>query len=51
MTIGLNRNASQSAGSGDNEVYAAYSLANLILNKTYYFRVVAQNSYGTTKEM
>ncbi|MEK7463206.1 MAG: hypothetical protein AAB621_02490 [Patescibacteria group bacterium] len=49
MTIGLNRNASQSAGSGDNEVYAAYSLGNLVLNKTYYFRVVAQNSYGTTK--
>ena len=49
MTIGLNRNASQSIGSGDNEVYAAYSLTNLTLNKTYYFRVVAQNSYGTTK--
>lgn len=49
MTIGLNRNASQSAGSGDNEVYTAYSLTNLTLNKTYYFRVVAQNTYGTTK--
>lgn len=53
MTIGLNRNASQSIGSGidsgNSEVYAAYSLSNLTLNKTYYFRVVAQNSYGTTK--
>ncbi|MDO8442775.1 MAG: hypothetical protein Q7S81_00740 [bacterium] len=49
MTVGLNRSAGQSAGSGDGEVYAAYSLAYLILNKTYYFRVVAQNAYGTTR--
>ena len=49
MTVGLNRSIGQSAGSGDGEVYAAYSLSNLILNKTYYFRIVAQNSYGTSK--
>ena len=49
MTIGLNRSVGQSAGSGDGEVYTAYSLTNLVLNKTYYFRVVAQNAYGTTR--
>jgi len=49
MNVGVNRNASQSAGAGDDEVYAAYSLTGLTLNKTYYFRVVAQNAYGTTR--
>lgn len=49
MTIKLNRNASQSVGAGDSEVYVAYPLSDLVLNKTYYFRVVAQNSYGTTR--
>jgi hypothetical protein len=49
MTIKLNRNASQSVGAGDSEVYVAYPLSDLVLNKTYYFRIVAQNSYGTTR--
>ncbi len=49
MNNGVNRNVSQSIGAGSNEVYAAYSLTNLTVNKTYYFRLVAQNSYGTTR--
>ncbi|MHB9019893.1 MAG: hypothetical protein ACYC3G_03440, partial [Minisyncoccota bacterium] len=49
MTIGLNKSIGQNAGSGTSEVYTAHSLSGLTLNKTYYFRVVAQNSYGTTK--
>ncbi len=49
MNIGVNRNPSQSIGAGSTEVYAAYSLVNLTVNKTYYFRLIAQNSYGTTK--
>jgi hypothetical protein len=42
----VSRNADKDIGSTGGEVYLAYSLANLTVNKTYYFRVVAENSYG-----
>ncbi len=48
MITGVNRNAAQNVGAGNSEVYLAYSLSNLTPNKTYYFRLVAQNSFGTT---
>jgi len=47
MINGVNRSIAQNIGAGNSEVYLSYSLGNLISNRTYYFRVVAQNSYGT----
>jgi len=38
----------QSVGSGNSSVNVSYSLANLQPNTTYYYRMVGQNSYGTT---
>jgi hypothetical protein len=38
----------QSVGSGNSFVNVSYSLPNLQPNTTYYYQVVAQNSYGTT---
>ncbi len=43
-----NNTNSQSAGSGNNSINVYSSIGNLTSNTTYYFRVVAQNSYGTT---
>jgi len=49
VTINVNRSAAQSIGAGYSEVYMAYSPTNLVLGKTYYFRAIAKNSYGTSK--
>ncbi|MBU4348195.1 fibronectin type III domain-containing protein [Patescibacteria group bacterium] len=42
----VRKNADHTIGSQSGEVYFAYSLANLTIDKTYYFRTVAKNSYG-----
>ena len=43
----VRKNADHTIGSQSGEVYFAYSLTNLTIDKTYYFRAVAKNSYGT----
>lgn len=42
-----NQAGSQSVGSSSSNINFSSSLSNLQANTTYYFRVVAQNSYGT----
>lgn len=37
-----------SAGSGNTNQFVLYALGGLVPNTTYYFRVVAQNGYGTS---
>lgn len=37
-----------SVGSGNANQFVSYALGGLVPNTTYYFRVVAQNSYGTS---
>lgn len=44
----VRKNADHEIGSQSGEVYFAYSLTNLTIDKTYYFRTVAKNSYGTS---
>jgi len=44
-----NTSSMQSVGSGTSFVNVAASASSLSSNKTYYFRVVAQNSQGTTQ--
>ncbi|KKT22783.1 MAG: Peptidase M23 [Parcubacteria group bacterium GW2011_GWB1_43_8b] len=48
MSLG-NTSAAQNLGSGNSYVSVSYPLSNLIQNTTYYFRVVAQNQYGTAQ--
>ena len=43
-----NTTGHQSAGSGNSLNNASYNLFGLSDNTTYYFRIVAQNTYGTT---
>ncbi|MCL5017181.1 MAG: DUF11 domain-containing protein, partial [Patescibacteria group bacterium] len=43
-----NKSIPETVGSDNADKYMAYALSNLILGQTYYFRTVAQNSYGTT---
>lgn len=48
FTGAANKNSPQNIGQNNSETYFAYSLTNLVLGKTYYFRAVAQNPYGTS---
>jgi uncharacterized repeat protein (TIGR01451 family) len=43
-----NKSIPENIGSDNTDKYLAYALSNLTLGQTYYFRAVAQNSYGTT---
>jgi uncharacterized repeat protein (TIGR01451 family) len=44
----INKSVPETIGSDNTDKYLAYALSNLTLGQTYYFRVVAKNSYGTT---
>ncbi len=44
-----NQTNTQSAGNGSNSISLNFSLSNLQPNTTYYFRAVAQNSFGTSQ--
>ncbi len=46
FSANISRTVSQTMGQGLTETYYSYLLSGLVTGKTYYFRIVAQNSYG-----
>lgn len=48
MASNVSRTVSQTMGQGYTDTYHSYLLSGLTTGKTYYFRVVAQNSYGVS---
>lgn len=46
FSLNTSRTTSQTMGQGTVETYYSYLLSGLATGRTYYFRIVAQNSYG-----